>query len=132
MAERLRSLEWCRFTYGGHTWRVILTTPQLAPSFCEELRRGDHEAVCHYEAQTIYVDAGGSDDALAERLLHELHHVYGPQHGDGAHRFFSDAVPLVVSIYKSIGISLLPPRPGGWERLHRSSKRWHAKQEWSK
>ena len=95
---RLKNLEWVRFTSDGDTWHVILTTPTLAPSFCEEIRSGAAVALCHYEATKIYIDAGFSPDELAETLHHEFHHVKGRDHGNEAHRFFAESSPVVVSI----------------------------------
>jgi hypothetical protein len=134
MAERLRSLEWCRFHYDDELWRVMLTTPTLAPSFLPEMRSGAWEAACHYEIRTIYIDAGFPPAQLAETLHHEFHHVGrdGRRQGSEDHRFFAESSPIVVGIYAAIGIDLCPPLPDGWERLHKSSRRWHAKREWSK
>lgn len=131
MAVRLRELEWCRFMFDDELWRVILTTPRLAPSFLPDMKNGRWLAACHYEIKTIYVDAGFSPDQLAETLHHELHHVGRDKHGSDDHRFFEATSPIVVGIYRALGIELCPPLPIGWDRLHRSSKRWHEQRDWS-
>lgn len=130
MTTRLRELEWCRFHYDDELWRVLLTTPRLAPSFLPGIRRGDWVAACHYEVRTIYVDAGFSPEELAETLHHEFQHVSRPDTANADHKFFAATSPVVVGIYAAIGIDLCPPLPDGWERLHKSSKRWHAARSW--
>lgn len=130
MPGRLCSLEWesAAFRALNHRWTVMLTTPTLAPSYLPSLRKGLAMAVCHYEERRIWLDSGFPEE-FADTLHHELQHVFSPSGGEADHKFFAKGSPRVVEVYQRWGFSMIPTLPLGWERLARSSKRWHMKHE---
>lgn len=132
---RIRELLWTSFTHKGKEWKVILTTPALVPNkglFRAFRHKHNYNVgLCLYEARTIYVDAGQTEDEVGETLMHELFHLDREKYDYVKdHKFFEAQSPSVWAIYKQLGVRPLPPLPDGWMRLRRSSRIWRGKREW--
>jgi len=69
-------MKWLSLQIGGSKWSVYLVAPTS-----KHLEGGKYEGRCFFEKCRIYLSKEGSEDVIADRLLHELRHVLNRVNG---------------------------------------------------